>query len=340
MDTQKYQQLLLWLEGNLAISNPRVTQALGGGNSNVTLLVDTDGEKLIIRHPPVNTISELAGSGIEREAKVLRALKDYGTKVPEFKAFCADAAIIGSPFLVCEFIDGVSITDQLPGSYTDNADTYNKIGEDLVDSLANIHRLDWQQLDLPGFRASSAFLSRQLERWLTIRNKDKVRDLPLLETLALELREKLPTEQVSALIHGDYHLDNTLFQTIKPELGAIIDWELATIGDPRLDICLLLAFWGPREIDPPAFSFVQKVSRNPSAPSRESLAKRWSEITGVSLDNYHYFCAFAFWRLAAVVEGAYVLYRQGKADSEYARNLEYDVPALLREAQSHLNNAA
>jgi aminoglycoside phosphotransferase (APT) family kinase protein len=340
MDMHKYQALLLWLEENLDIGNPQLSQALGGGNSNVTLLVDSDTGKLIIRHPPVNTISELAGSGIEREAKVLRALKGYGTRVPEFKAFCADAAVIGSPFLVCEFIEGVSITDELPVNYADNADTYNKIGEDLVDSLANIHRLDWRQLNLPDFRESSAFLSRQLERWLTIRNKDKVRELPLLETLADELRKKLPADQVSALIHGDYHLDNTLFQTRQPELGAIIDWELATIGDPRLDICLLLAFWGPRDSAPPAFSFVQKVSRNPGAPSRESLAKRWSEITGVALDNYHYFCAFAFWRLAAVVEGAYVLYLQGNADSEYARNLEYDVPALLREAQSHLNNAA
>ncbi len=337
MKEQKDENIKAWLQDNPGIANPRVSQTLGGGNSNVTMLIDSDDGKLVLRHPPVNTISELAGSGIQREATVLSALSGKGTKVPGFVAFCDDLSVIGSPFLVSRFVEGVAITDRLPDAYPDNADAYRTIGEQLVDSLAQIHTLDWQALDLPGFRESSAFLSRQLERWLKIRDQDKVRELPLLESIAAELQERLPAERVSRLIHGDYHLDNTLFLEDKPQLGAIIDWELATIGDPRLDIGLMLAFWGLRDTDDPAFSFVQSVTRTPEAPSRGELAQRWAEKTGIDLSDYNYFCAFAFWRLAATVEGAYVLYRNGKVDSEYARNLEFDVPGLLHEAQLYLN---
>lgn len=337
MKQQTDQDITAWLRDNLGIANPRVSKTLGGGNSNVTMLIDSDDGRLVLRHPPVNTISELAGSGIQREATVLSGLSGKETRVPGFVGFCDDLSVIGSPFLVSRFVEGVAITDNLPDQYPDNAAGYRKIGEELVDSLAQIHALDWQALDLPGFRESSAFLSRQLERWLKIRDQDKVRDLPQLESVAGELQERLPAERISALIHGDYHLDNTLFLEDRPQLGAIIDWELATIGDPRLDIGLLLAFWGPRETKDPAFSFVQAVTRTPEAPSRGDLAQRWSEKTGIDLTDYNYFCAFAFWRLAATVEGAYVLYRHGKVDSEYARNLEFDVPGLLHEAQLYLD---
>ncbi len=339
MKQQAEQNIASWLRDHLNIGNASVLKTLGGGNSNVTMLLDSDDGELVLRHPPIDTISELAASGIEREATVLSALSGKGTKVPGFVGFCEDPSVIGSPFLVSRFVKGVAITDKLPDQYPREASTYQNIGEQLVDSLARIHALDWQSLELPGFRESSAFLKRQLERWLKIRDRDKVRDLPLLQSVADQLEERLPQERVSTLIHGDYHLDNTLFLEDKPELGAIIDWELATVGDPRLDIGLLLAFWGPRETEHPAFAFVQSVSRTPEAPSRAHLARRWSEKAGIELKDYHYFCAFAFWRLAAMVEGAYVLYRNGKVDSEYARNLEFDVPGLLQEAQFFLNQS-
>lgn len=331
--------LLQWLTDHLEINNPAIEKTLGGGNSNVTMLLSSDDGDFVLRHPPVNTISDLAGSGIEREARVLAALRDKKLRVPGFVGFCDDQSIIGSPFLVSTFVDGVAITDSLPGGYDEGGTTLQTIGEELVDAIAEIHSLDWQTLELPGFRASSAFLTRQLERWLKIRQQDRVRDLPLFEKLAKRLNDQLPVESFTTLMHGDFHLDNTLFLKDSPKLGAIIDWELAAIGDPRVDLGLLLAFWGPREIESPALPFVQQVTRDDSAPSREYLARRWSAKTGMEADNYHYFCAFAFWRLAAMVEGAYVLFKKGKVDSDYARNLEFDVPALLQEAELFLNRS-
>jgi aminoglycoside phosphotransferase (APT) family kinase protein len=134
-------------------------------------------------------------------------------------------------------------------------------------------------------------------------------------------------------MHGDFHLDNTLFRRDAPTLAAIIDWELSTVGDPLSDLGLMLAFWGPRQVDPPGFSFVQAVTRGaPGLVTREALAARWSRITGIDVDDLDYYLVFALWRLASIVEGAYVLYRKGLVTDDYSRNLEHDVPALLLES--------
>ena len=135
------------------------------------------------------------------------------------------------------------------------------------------------------------------------------------------------------MVHGDYHLDNALCSADKPELMAVIDWEMATIGDPLTDLGLFLMFWGPRNIDPPGFRHVQAVSRVEGVPSRRVLADRWAAKTGIDISSLNFYLCFAFWRLAAIVEGAYKLYVDGKVDTPYARGLEYDVPALLAEAQ-------
>jgi aminoglycoside phosphotransferase (APT) family kinase protein len=147
------------------------------------------------------------------------------------------------------------------------------------------------------------------------------------------LLEQLPADGPVGVTHGDFHLDNSLCHPERPELLAVIDWEMATIGDPLTDLGLFLMFWGPRRAEPPGFVHVQAVTRIDGVASRRQLATRWSEAAGLPVDNLDYYLCFAFWRLAAIVEGAYGLYLEGKVDTPYARGLEYDVPALLREAQ-------
>ncbi|MDC1117128.1 phosphotransferase family protein, partial [Luminiphilus sp.] len=115
---------------------------------------------------------------------------------------------------------------------------------------------------------------------------------------------------------------------------AIIDWELATVGDPYMDVALMLMFWGEyRTQQPPAFTALQSVSRRSGVISRRELAGRWAEAVGRPLHHMNFYMALAFWRLAAIIEGAHGLYLAGQLDTDYARGLEYDVPALLAEAE-------
>ena len=324
-------RLAEWIQANTGHSGARIESLLSGGNSNLTLHIATHEGTLVLRTPPENAISPKAHRGIEREARVMRAL--HGTvKVPEVIGFCADTAVIGRPFLLVSMVDGVSITDTLPAAYASDETAVNRLGEGLIDELAAIHNVAWQRAGLEGFGKPDGFLARQVERWREIRASAGGRDLPLIEELGTWLASRLPPDPAQTIVHGDYHLDNTLTRRDRPELAAVIDWEMATLGDPLTDLGLLLMFWGPRSIEPPGFAQVQAVSRFPGAVSRRDLARRWSERTGIGLEYLDFYLCFAFWRLAAVVEGAFQLYRKGEIDSEYARGLEYDVPALLAEA--------
>jgi aminoglycoside phosphotransferase (APT) family kinase protein len=327
-----------WLAAHLGIEDAWVAEQLGGGNSNVTLLVEARDGRYVIRRPPANTISPLAARGVRREYATLAALGAAGgaVRAPRAVGFCDDPAVIGAPFAVVTQMPGVAVTDALPPDWPPGTGTLARVGEELVDALAAVHAIDWRSLDLPDFSRPDGFLERQLDRWLGIRAEDAVRDLPAFERIAGVLRDRLPVDGATALVHGDFHLDNTLFLRDAPQLSAIIDWELATFGDPRLDVGLVLAFWGERAVERPGFDFVQAVTRRPDVPAREALAERWARGSGHALDDLPYWCAFALWRLAAMVEGAYCLYRRGRVDSDYARNLEFDVPALLAEAAAEL----
>jgi aminoglycoside phosphotransferase (APT) family kinase protein len=325
------QRLQTWIERELQRSDVRLVKELSGGNSNVTCLIETATGPMVLRTPPGDTISPKAHQGIAREARVMQALHGH-VSVPQVFAWCEDTSVIGRPFALVEHIDGISITTGLPAAY-DSASAVNRLGEQLIDQLAAMALAPWQELGLADLGKPENFLRRQVERWLEVRRKVPVRDLPQLEEIGDWLLDKLPQDGPTGVVHGDFHLDNALCGNSEPELLAVIDWEMATIGDPLTDLGLFLMFWGPRRVTPPGFAHVQAVTRVEGVSSRQQLAQRWADATGIDINQLNYYLCFAFWRLAAIVEGAYGLYLDGKVDTPYARGLEYDVPALLAEAK-------
>lgn len=321
-----------WLESELGFVGIEMGPRLGGGNSNVTQLVRHAKGRVILRRPPDDTISSTAGAGVLREYGMLKAL--YGrAKVPRPLAYCADASIVGQPFSIIEYVDGISITESLPQAYTVDAATISNLGIELVDELATLHTVDWRSVGMSSPKMPEDYVAKQIARLRKLRAEETGRPLPLIEDIAGWLTSNLPPPPPATVMHGDFHLDNTLFSRDAPKLSAIIDWELATIGNPYADLALMLAFWGPRSVNPPGFSFVQKISRDfDEVIDRNVLAARWSRRTGLDLEHFRVYRVFALWRLAAIVEGAYLLFQTGRVDSDYARKLEYDVPALLDEA--------
>jgi aminoglycoside phosphotransferase (APT) family kinase protein len=319
------------MRAELGIDGARLGARLSGGNANVTQLVETPAGRLVLRRPPDQALSDSAAKGVQREWRILSALT-HKVRVPAARGYCADPSVLGQPFLVVDHVEGVAITNALPEAYADEPATLERIGHELVDALAEVHRLDWRTLGLRAPNPGPDYVSREIARWREVRAGTAVRDLPLVERLADWLEQHRPPLTHEAVIHGDYHLDNTLFDRAEPRLAAIIDWELSTVGDPLADLALMLMFWGPRTLEPPGFAFVQAVTRRPGLVPREALAARWSRATGIDVAGLDFYLAFAFWRLASIVEGAYVLRARGMVDSEYSRKLEYDVPALLEEA--------
>ena len=322
-----------WLEEQLNWSEVQFLGPLSGGNSNLTWHFSSAEQACVVRTTPNEAISPNSARGIERDSKVLK-LVEGAVKAPKLIAWCDDLQVMGRPFLVQEWIDGRSVTATLPNSDWDLVGAANALGEDMMRQLADVHSIVWPHEALSTLGRPDNFLNRQLERWLAVRKEHAVRELPLLFELGTWLQDNMPVTECPALIHGDYHLDNTLVSVETPEIKAIIDWELATVGDPAMDVALALLFWGEKRVsETPAFSHLQAISRVSGVVDRRHLAAVWSEETGRSIDSMGYYITLAAWRLAAIVEGAYGLYAQGKVDTPYAAGLEHDVPALLAEAE-------
>ena len=321
-----------WFAATLRDPGPFTLRALSGGNSNETLLLTSPGGERIVRRPPHATIDAKAHN-MAREHRVLTALDGTGVPAPAPLGFTGDPEIAPGGLLVMERIDGVSLTDALPDGCPATAATMTGLGEAAVDALARLHSVDWAAAGLEGFGRPDGFLERQVGRWRAQYERYAVRDLPRFGQLAEWLGAHTPATMRPGILHGDFHLDNCLY-ALTPAIGvaAIIDWEMATIGDPLLDLGLLLAFWGDDRPAAPAMPKVQGVSRLAPAPSRAALAERYAAASGRSIADLDFYLALAFWKLAAIVEGAYANHLAGELDTPYARALEHDVPALLEEA--------
>ncbi len=329
--TETEPALLDWLNRNLPGRGPFDSETLVGGNSNETIkLTDPEGS-LILRRPPADAIDASAHS-MEREYRILSALETADVPSPKPMGLCVDPSVIGAQFFVMEAVEGYPLTDELPAGI-DPEKAAAGIGPAFMDALAKLHRVDWQAHGLTDFGRPEGFLERQVPRWSKQYERVKTRDLPRFDQIARWLDENRPPVQPPAILHGDFHLDNTLI-VFEPEVrvNAIIDWEMSTIGDPLLDLGICLAFWGPDRIESMAMPHIQGVSRLPGSPGRRELAEHYAERSGRSVEHLDWYLTIGFWKLAAVVEGAYTQHVKGLLDTEYAQKLERDVPALLEEA--------
>ena len=329
-------RLAAWVADHAGLHDAVIGNPLTGGNANVTRMITAREGRFVLRHPPAHAVSDKAAAGIAREFTAVSALAGQAP-VPRPHIFCDDAAVIGQPFAILEFVDGVAITKAFPATY--GADAVSAIGRSLINTLVAIQRVDPAPLIAQGFGRPAGFSRRQVERWLAVRADHAVRELPLLREIGDWLLATVPAEGAPAIIHCDFHLDKCLSAPEQPDVRAVIDWEMATIGDPLVDLGLCLFFW---KRDPEAalgFPFVQAVSNRPDAPDRQSLADQWSTAIGRDHGGLAWHMVFAAWRLAAIVEGAWLLHVQGKAVSDYGRRLEHDVPNLLREALALIEGA-
>jgi aminoglycoside phosphotransferase (APT) family kinase protein len=319
-----------WLERVTEDPGPFTVAPLGGGNSNDTALVTGAHGRRLLRRPPPAAIDPSAHA-LDREYRILVALMDTHVPVPRPLAVTGDHRDRVGPAILMQFIDGVSIADALPPGYP--ADAAGSVGEQALDALADLHSLPWRELGLEDFGRPGDFLARQVPRWRKQYERYRHRDLPDLDRVANWLTENRPADVEPGILHGDFHVDNCLFSRDVPAtLLAVIDWEMSTIGDPLLDVGLMLAFWGSDRRRPLAMPRVQGFSRAPGTPARDDLRRRYERRSGRSLEHLDFYMVLAFWKLAAIVEAAHLQFANGQLHSEYARGLEQDVPRLLAEA--------
>jgi aminoglycoside phosphotransferase (APT) family kinase protein len=331
-----------YLDDRLTGEGPFEVERHLAGHSNETFFVRRSGREWVLRRPPRGAFLPTAHD-VLREHRVLSALVDTPVRSPRTVLACEDEAVIGVPFYLMEKVDGLVIRELLPGYVEKDEAERGRMGEELVDALAELHEVDWRDMGLEGWGRPTGYLERQVRRWggqLDLATRF-TRPLPELVRTGRWLAENIPESPPSSIVHGDYKTDNVVFSGKPPaRLLAILDWEMSTIGDPLADLGWLLFFW--REEDDPEDIDLEGLGpiRGPGFPSRAEMLAWYRERTGRDTGDLTWYLVLANWKLAILLEGSYARHLAGVTDDPFFAQLEEGVPALARRALGLMERGA
>jgi aminoglycoside phosphotransferase (APT) family kinase protein len=328
--------LATWLgeAGLTDLGELRGVQLIAGGRSNLTYRLDLDGGKIVLRRPPLGHVLPTAHD-MNREYRVLTALAGTAVPVPVALASCADPDIIGAPFYLMRFVDGLVLRSAEDGAVL-SEEQAGELSNLLAETMASIHGVDVEAVGLGDFGRPAGYLARQLARWQRQRELSNTRELPGYEELVQRLAAGLPDSADGTLVHGDFRLDNTLVQLSRPaRIAAVVDWEMSTLGDPLADLGLTLSYWADgAHASPgtPEATLRASVTSLPGFWSREQFAARYAELTGRDVSGIGYYIAFGYFKLAIVLEGIHARFLQHQTVGEGFEREGQAVPALIERA--------
>lgn len=308
---------------------PLGASLITGGKSNLTYLLSDGRSEWIIRRPPLGSVMATAHD-MRREYDMAHALRDTAVPVPAMLAYGEDESVLGAKFYIMEKVDGVPyrFRSELEALGEERART---ISTCLIHTLADLHQVDFNAVGLGGFGRPQGYLERQVKRWKTQMEKSKTRELPGADELHDLLAANVPQHGPQGIVHGDFRLDNVLMAP-DDTAAAVIDWEMATLGDPLLDLALMLVYqrrakiiadWdstNPAEID---------VTQAAGYLSEEQIIELYAQRSGFDLDGFGFYLGLACFKLAGIGEGVRFRALNGQMVGEGFEQAGNSVPLLL-----------
>lgn len=323
-----------WMDGQglggPPISNPRL---LAGGTQNLILMFERGGRRFVLRRPSAHP-RPAANDTIRREMRVLGALADTDVPHPRLIAACAREDVLGATFYLMEPIDGFNVTVGMPALHAGDPAMRRAMGFALVDGIARLGRVDHVALGLADFGRAEGYLERQVSRWR--KQLDGYVEhagwpgphvLPGVEKVGLWLEANRPASFAPGILHGDYHLANVMYRNDGPELAAIVDWELATIGDPLIDLGWVLTTW-PRGDDPTSM----KIEPWDGFPAAGELLDYYRDNSARDLSAIDWYVVLACYKLGILLEGTSARALAGKADKATGERFHARSVALFQRA--------
>jgi aminoglycoside phosphotransferase (APT) family kinase protein len=302
---------------------------LVGGHSNATFLIRRDGCEVVLRRPPRPPLPPGAHD-VVREARLLRALESTAVPVPAVLAICESPEVIGAPFMIMEYVQGQVLEDRLPAAL-DSRRERQRIAEAFIDAIVAVHEVDIDAAGLDWLGPRSGYLERQLRRFAGSWEVNRTRDLPLMTELEESLRALAPTSTETTLVHGDARLGNAVFAAQAPaRLAALLDWEMATLGDPLADLGYLCVAWTDHTDRPPPMFHLSTVTAAPGFPTRAELVGLYERRSGRRVTDLAWYRALACWKSAVFMEGNYRRARDGMSDDAFAGGFSVGVDQLAR----------
>jgi aminoglycoside phosphotransferase (APT) family kinase protein len=295
-----------------SLDGPLTIEQFPAGFSNLTYLVRVGDRELVLRRPPIGAKIKTAHD-MSREYRILSHLHPVYKKVPRPLLFCEDESILGAPFYVMERVTGIILRAQKPHGLDLSPDLMRRLSEAFIDSLAEIHDIDYESAGLGDLGSPQGYVKRQVEGWTKRYYNARTDDVPSIEQLADWLHQNLPADSARpALIHNDYKYDNLV---LSPEdlarVIAVLDWEMATIGDPLMDFGTSLGYWvevtDPEEWQRYGFG----LTSLPGSFTRTELLEHYSRGTGRRIDDPVFYFAYGLLKIAVIVQQIYFRYQKG-----------------------------
>jgi len=278
-----------------------------GGKSNLTYRIAGGSHDWVLRRPPLGHVLATAHD-MAREYRVMSALAPTPVPVPAMVTLCEDPGVIGAPFYVMEYVEGSILRRTID---TDKLDDRQRtaLAHHLIDTLADLHEVDPAAVGLSDFGHPDGFLERQVRRWTQQLERSRSRDVPGFDDLADRLAKQVPVSQRASIVHGDYRLDNVLVGPDQ-QILAVLDWEMATLGDPLCDLGLLPVYAAPV----PGVAGIVSDGMGPhnGFPSIESLIRRYADRSGLDVSELSWYTALGYYKLAVICEGIHFRFAKGQ----------------------------
>jgi aminoglycoside phosphotransferase (APT) family kinase protein len=316
------------------LMGPVRVQQYPSGASNLTYLLTFDNRHLVLRRPPFGTKAATAHD-MGREYKVLSALSRHWPYAPRPLIYCEDEAVVGSPFYVMEHLEGIILRKDIPENLFSSPTQVRRLFEKFVHILAELHTLDYRAMGLGGLGKPEGYVRRQVMGWNQRYRVARTPDVPDCEMVMAWLEENIPSEtDRPGIIHNDFRLDNLVLDPSDPfRIIGVLDWEMATIGDPLMDLGCTLGYWVQQD-DPEERHLIRTMPTHvDGALTRRELVDLYGQVSGIRMDRFDFYYCFGLFRLAVIIQQIYYRFYHGQTRDERAKGYAKAVPVLERAAR-------
>ncbi|HOS98638.1 MAG TPA: phosphotransferase family protein [Deltaproteobacteria bacterium] len=311
-----------------------VVDQFPSGFSNLTYLIRVGEKELVLRRPPFGRKAKSAHD-MGREYRVMSAVNPVFPYCPKPLVYTDDESIMGCPFYVMERIRGIIPRKRFPKGMKLGPDEMRTLCENLLDVHHELHCVDYRKIGLEGLGKPQGYVKRQVEGWSDRYRAARTPDAPDFEHIMAWLKEKMPPDfQRPALIHNDYKFDNVVLDPANPlKIIGVLDWEMATIGDPLMDLGSSLGYWVQAD-DPEELQVAGMLPTNlPGALTRMEMVQRYAQKAGIAIDNFDFYLCFGVFRIVVIIQQIYYRFYHGQTKDERFRALIFGVHIAGRMAQ-------
>jgi aminoglycoside phosphotransferase (APT) family kinase protein len=291
-----------------ALAGPPEVRQFRGGASNLTFLLAYPERDLILRRPPAGTKAASAHD-MAREYRIQRALAPVYRYVPKMIALCEDEAVIGSDFYVMERIEGTILRSRIPPQLGLDAQATRRLCLSAVDRLIELHGIDPRAAGLQDMNRGTGYVRRQVDGWSERYRAAHTWNVPSFERVMRWLSERSPQDMPSRIVHNDYRFDNLVLAPEDPQrIVGVLDWEMATVGDPLMDLGGALAYWVQADDDRLMRALRRQPTDAPGMLTRQEVIEHYCERTGLAIDDWSFYEVFGLFRLATIIQQIYKRY--------------------------------